>query len=119
MISVSLDEGIIFDMLSIYEVKLQKNPTDLHKNTYESFLKKIRTSVGSKKLSLILNSQEYQELLIANTNTFELVDMVKNNPCLGKEIDNSNYERYLKKKALQKKFFNSDISEHKIGYNEI
>lgn len=117
MIKISLDESYVLDILSIYDVKKIKSPNNqIHSNNYNNLYKEIALQIGNDKINDILLSKEYLDLLEANTTTFNLVDSVKLNPCLGKEIDESNYNRYLKKIALQEKFFHSKVTETKIGY---
>jgi hypothetical protein len=113
MINLLVDESFAFDYLSILEIKSNKNGD---KMTYNHCKENITSQVGLYEFLEIESSQEYKELLQANLNTFNLVDAVKSNPCLGTEVDKSNYERFLKKQALQKKFFNSIGNEIKIGY---
>jgi hypothetical protein len=113
MMTLLVDEGYAFDYLSILEIKSNKNGD---KKTYNFCKENIISQIGLYEFLEIESSQEYKELLEANLNTFNLVDAVKSNPCLGTEVDKSNYKRFLKKQALQKKFFNSIGSEIKIGY---
>lgn len=113
MINLLVDEGYAFDYLSILEIKSMKNG---NKEFYNICKENIIYQIGLSNFLEIESSNEYKNLLEANLNTFNLVDAVKTNPCLGKEVDESNYQRYLNKMALQKKFFNSQIKEAKIGY---
>jgi hypothetical protein len=117
MITISLDEAYIFDILSIHEIKKNKSSgAQPHVDNFNKLYTEIANQIGIDKINKILLSKEYADLVSANTETFNLVDMVKLNPCLGKEIDQSNFNRYLKKVALQEKFFQSQITETKIGY---
>jgi hypothetical protein len=113
MINLLVDEGFVFDYLSILEIKSEKNGD---KRNYNLCKEMIISQIGLYEFLEIEASQEYKELKETNLNTFNLVDAVKNNPCLGAEIDKSNYKRFIKKQALQKKFFNSIGNEVKIGY---
>jgi hypothetical protein len=113
MINLPVDESYAFDYLSILEIKSDKNRD---KRNYNLCKETIISQIGLYEFLEIEASQEYKELKEVNLNTFNLVDAVKNNPCLGAEVDKSNYERFVKKQALQKKFFNSIVSEIKIGY---
>lgn len=116
---VTLPEAYIFDILSIYQVKIAKSPDNaLNRTNFENLLNEISTEIGREKTITILNSIEYNDLCTANLETFDLVDSVKTNPCLGGEVDASNYRRFLAKSALQKKWFESDYSETKIGYSK-
>jgi len=113
MINLLVDESFAFDYLSILEIKSDKNGD---KNNYNLCKETIISQIGLYAFLEIEASQEYRELKEANLNTFNLVDKVKSNPCLGIEVDKSNYKRFLKKQSLQKKFFNSFGNEIKIGY---
>lgn len=113
MINLLVDEGYAFDYLSILEIKSIKSG---NKESYNHCKENIISQIGVFNFLEIESSDEYKALLQANLNTFNLVDAVKTNPCLGKEVDASNYERFLKKLELQKKFFNSYVVETKIGY---
>jgi hypothetical protein len=113
MINLLVDESYAFDYLSILEIKANKNGD---KTAYNHCKEHIISQTSLYEFLEIESSQEYKDLLEANSNTFNLVDAVKSNPCLGAEVDKSNYERFLKKQSLQKKFFGSSGYEIKIGY---
>jgi hypothetical protein len=49
----------------------------------------------------------------ANQKVFDLIDESKNDTGLAKITDDANYDRHVKKMALQKKFFNNDLTEFK------
>jgi hypothetical protein len=118
MITISLDESYVFDILSIYQVKKIKSPDNpIHANNFDRLYSEIELQIGTDKISEILSSEEFINLFEANSKTFDLVDLVKQDPCKGKELDDCNYNRYLKKIALQEKFFCSKITELKIGYS--
>lgn len=120
MIAISLDEGYVFDLLSINQVKMMKaTEAEAIKKINTSYWKlrdEIISQIGQNKFNSIFLSKEYDELFKANEKTFDLVDKVKESEGLAKEVDKSNYERYLCKINLQKKFFNNEVSETKIGY---
>jgi hypothetical protein len=114
---VTLPEGYIFDILSVYQVKIIKSmDNSQHCNNFSFLLNEISDQIGKEKTADIIDSKEYDDLCVANLETFELVDAVKHDPCLGKEVDAANYKRFLAKKALQEKWFDSNYSEVKIGY---
>jgi hypothetical protein len=114
MINLPVDESYAFDYLSILEIKANKNGD---KKNYNLCKEHLILQIGLYEFLEITSSQEYKDLLEANFNTFNLVDAVKSDPCLGKKVDESNYTRFLKKQALQKKFFGSIGQELKIGYS--
>lgn len=119
MLSISLDEGYAFDILSILEIKITKCPPENKSkviNNYDKTKNEIINQIGEQKFNEIIRSNEYLKLINANEVTFNLVDKAKKEQGLHKEMDDSNYQRYLCKNDLQKKFFNNDVSEVKIGY---
>ena len=99
MINLLVDEGYAFDYLSILEIKSMKNG---NKEFYNICKENIIYQIGLSNFLEIESSNEYKNLLEANLNTFNLVDAVKTNSCLGKEVDESNYQRYLNKMAYKK-----------------
>jgi hypothetical protein len=113
MINLLVDGGYAFDYLSILQIKAEKGGS---KELFNLCKNNIISQIGIALYLEIEASQEYKDLLNANLNTFNLVDVVKTNPCVGGAVDKSNYERFLKKKALAKKFFFEECSEVKIGY---
>ena len=118
---ITLPEGYIFDILSIYQIKISKAVPEedtIHLSNFNNLLNEIKSQIGGTLTDLVINSEEYKNLLIANLSTFELVDAVKTDPCLGKEVDASNYKRFLAKKELQEKWFGPTYSEIKIGYKK-
>jgi hypothetical protein len=119
MLKISLDEGYVFDMLSISQVKIIKAPKENKQKlvyNYQQLSKEIIKQIGFDLYADIIESKEYQELRNANEKTFDLVDQVKKDNGLAKLVDDSNYNRYQKKTALQNKFFNNEVKEVKIGY---
>lgn len=119
MLKISLDEGYVFDILSISQVKIIKSSNENKQklvHNYQELSKEIINQIGLDLYSDIVASKEYQELRDANEKTFDLVDQVKNEKGLAKLVDDSNYSRYQKKTALQNKFFNNEVKEVKIGY---
>lgn len=120
MIKIDIEENAAFDMLSILDVKLIKctdkekyNKISIqHKNLYDC----ISSSISKKKMIEITLSKEYYNLFKINFKLFELVDKAKKNEVTAKDVDDEVYNRHLAKQALQKKFFNNEIEEVKIGY---
>ena len=118
---LEVDASYAYDFLSIYEVKEAMHSTDkqaaLNSDMTEEFL--IR-QLGKNFHDLIVESDEYQNLLEINLELYRLVDMVKTEPHLGKEVDMAVFKRRLSKIALQEKFFpNTKISEQKFGYEKV
>lgn len=116
MIKISLDEAYVFDMLSIFQVKInvftgEKLNTTL--SAMSDLIEEIVEQLGKEKYDDIVSSLEYIEMVDANKKVFDLVDIVKNDNGLAKQTDDANYERYLKKIALQNKFFTNNLREIK------
>lgn len=116
MLNVSLDEGYVFDMIAILEIKSKIfTGQKLHKaiESMNSICQEVKSQIGKDKFDKILASDEYQKLYLANKKVFGLIDLAKTSKGLSKETDDANYDRYLNKISLQKKFFNDIISEVK------
>jgi len=116
MIKVSLDEAYVFDLLSIYAVKIDNSEGDKKRQSeknYNLLSNEIIESIGIDKFTDIILSDEYKNLVDANQIVFDLVDRAKENK-LAKATADANYERYLKKIELQQKFFETKITEIKI-----
>jgi hypothetical protein len=114
MITLKVDEAYAFDYLSILEVKKNLFPSKSKIDSFEEckdFLKKQLLNFDN-----IYNSQEYKNLYSINKETFELVDLVRNNnqKVSAKQVDDANMERFYKKESLQKTFFSSNLVEEKI-----
>ena len=116
MIKVLVDEGVAFDMLSILQVKSKKSQSIQSAHNYFNFAQEIKDQVGISKMSEILDSPEYKNLVTQNEEVFEAVDLAKIDAIPASLVDKLNYQRYLAKKEIQKKFFGDEISEQKIGY---
>jgi len=119
MLKISLDEGAVFDMLSVLEVKSKKTFNDKEKekkvfSALKLMLFEVGEQIGTEKTDLILNSPEYKELVEANDETFCLVDLAKRNACKAKEVDDCNTKRYNIKVKLQQKWFGSEAFEQKM-----
>jgi len=116
MIKVSLDEAYVFDLLSIYAVKIDNSDGDKKKQclkNYNLLSNEITEEIGVDKFTDIILSDEYKELKDSNQIVFDLVDKASENK-LAKKTADANYERYIKKIQLQNKFFKTSISEVKI-----
>jgi nitrogenase subunit NifH len=121
MINISLDEGYVFDILAILNVKISETSGQTKDKIIANFQntsQQIKDQIGESLFNTIICSDEYKELYNANKIVFELVDKAKTDSVKASEVDIQNYERYLKKTRLQNKFFNSEVQEIKINYNE-
>ena len=116
MILLQTDEAYAFDYLSILEIKKQKSSSAI-----EHWLKcyvHLQKQFDSEKWSSIIYSEEYKNMIKANELTFNAVNKAKNNEVTAQYVDHCNYQRYIAKQNFQKRFFNSNLSELKIGYEK-
>lgn len=116
MLKISLDEGYVFDILSIYQVKLGflfEEKYTVTENAYKCMSDEIISQIGDEKFQEILQSDEFLNLLESNKNVFQLVDIAQNGEGLAKLVQDGNHDRYICKTKLQQKFFNNNISEIK------
>jgi hypothetical protein len=117
MIKLTVDEAYAFDYYSILSLKNSNGFLSL--DVLQTVKKDLEESLGEDLVKNILNSQEYESLLNANKLTFDAVDKAKEDLVKASYVDKCNYERMLAKKSLQNKFFNTDLSEVKIGYEKL
>lgn len=116
MIKISLDESYVFDLLSIYEVKLSVSTENKREQILKSLIKlrtEIEEQIGIELFNEITTSLEYTLLRSANKRVFDLVERA-NETKLSKETADANYQRYIRKIELQTKFFDNDITEVKL-----
>jgi hypothetical protein len=116
MIKVSLDEAYVFDMLAILDVKKQlfsSEKLDSVLSARAIMVDEICNQIGNDKFHEIISSDEYSNLIEANNFVFNLVDQTKAEGGLAKQVDDANYNRYLKKQNLQNKFFTTKMKEVK------
>jgi hypothetical protein len=78
----------------------------------------LQNQFDPEKWLLMINSDEYKNIIKANELTFDAVDKAKNNEVTAQHVDYCNYQRHSAKQNFQKKFFTSDLSELKIGYEK-
>lgn len=110
MIKVLVDEGHALDMLAILQIKI-KSIQDFY--VFSDHLQLLKNQLGNK-IYEIRGSEEYRKLISVNQKVFDLIEEV----CSGTPIDalvvhRANMERFEAKKALQQKFFNSELTEKK------
>jgi hypothetical protein len=120
MINIPVDEAYAFDMLSILEIKASEDPS--LKDNMIRFAESLVDELSFFKFSDIGLSKEYKDLKDANHCIFQRINEMKKREATGEDaiyIDSMNYQRFLAKKELQKKFFpESALSEQKLGYNK-
>lgn len=125
MIKLSFEEGYGYDILAIADVKHLKNPENsLTLSNYLWRLSELSDVIGEDLHLQIMNSTEYAELVGVNLELYELIDKNKILKKMGQPIldaDPLNYERFLWKEKLQKRFFLNSfckIVEQKFGYDK-
>lgn len=120
MLKVSLDEGYVFDILSIYLVKSELAETPQKRaislKAAHKLSKEIEEQIGFDKFVPLVNSHYFRALKDANKETFELVaEARENTDGLAKRVDAANLKRYECKVALQKAFFGTEPTEIKTN----
>jgi len=116
MITILVDEAYAFDYLSILEVKKQKSSNNIQ--AWLNCWSHLQNQFEHEKWLSMIYSQEYKDMINANQLTFEAVDKAKNNEVTAQYVDYCNYQRHIAKENFQKKFFNTNLSELKIGYEK-
>ena len=123
MIKISLDEAYVFDLLSILDLKrtksLGKEDNQKHIENYNTLHDEISDQITDIKMLEIINSEEYKDLVDINSKVFDLVDLGKDQEGLAKTTAMANYDRFILKNKLQKKFFKNPLKEAKIGYDKV
>lgn len=113
MIKISLDEASVFDILSILHIKANKSNKSAI--SYNVLLSEITKTIGSQKVSSILMSTEYKNLLETNREIFNIVDILnKGQDMSAISVHIKNMDRYKYKKDIQHKFFMSELVEDKV-----
>jgi len=116
MINLLVDEAYAFDYLSILDIK-RKKKSDYHRAWINCF-KYLKEQFDEEKWLSLIHSEEYINIIKANELTFDAVNKAKNNEVTAQHVDYCNYQRHIAKQNFQKKFFTSDLSELKIGYEK-
>jgi hypothetical protein len=117
MIKITVDEAYAFDYLSILNLKYNLGYLELEK--LDTIKKDVEDQIGTELFTLIMSSPEYDSLLEANKLTFDAVDQAKTDKVLASYVDMCNYKRQISKQSLQKKFFQKELSEIKVGYEKL
>ena len=116
MINLLVDEAYAFDYLSVLEVKKQKS--SISNDAWAKCYVYLQNQFDNEKWLHMMHSKEYESMIKANELTFDAVDKAKNNEVTAQHVDYCNYQRHSAKQNFQKKFFTSDLSELKIGYEK-
>ena len=115
MITLKVDEAYAFDYLSILEVKKEKTNDS---SEWLDCMHHLASQFDFDFFQKMMFSEEYQDMIKANKLTFEAVDKAKTNEVTAKDVDYCNFQRHLAKENFQRKFFGSNLSEKKIGYEK-
>lgn len=124
MINIPVDEARAFDELIIHTLKLMHGKyTDVTLYAAANALNAaIARGVGVNLFNTVYGSAEYENLFRLNSQVFDAINRLKTDgewPGAALEIDGLNYQRYLAKQALQKRFFpETPLTERKMGYGE-
>jgi biotin operon repressor len=116
MLKISLDEAYVFDMLSVFDVKIKNLSGEKLAKTLEKMsdmIEEVIKQIGKDKYNFIISSNEYEKMVDANQKVFELIDQSKFDNGLAKITDDANYDRHIAKMALQKRFFDKELTEVK------
>jgi hypothetical protein len=122
MVTISVDEGYAFDILTIFQVKIANciDPSKIAASQlgFNRLFDELYHQLGYEKVTEIITSQEYRDLYDENCKTFLLVDKIRSSEevSIGKDIDNTNLTRFDCKRRLQSKFFNSLMVETKTKH---
>lgn len=116
MINLLVDEAYAFDYLSILDIKRKKKSD--HYDSWINCFKYLKEQFDEEKWLSMIYSEEYKNMIKANELTFDAVDKAKNNEVTAQYVDHCNYQRHAAKQNFQKRFFNSNLSELKIGYEK-
>jgi len=107
MITIPVDEGYAFDYLSILQIKFKKKL--ISEYIYNKCKTNIINQIGYNKTNKIIKSKEYSKLLKSNETVFNMVNLAKKDKILASVVNNENYNRFLLKKEIIKKFFKDKI----------
>ena len=111
MINICVDEGYAFDFLSILEIK--KNRSEQSMQSWHNCFNYLKAQLPNDSFILIINSQEYRDMIAINQKTFDAVEKARYGEISAKEVDSANMERYYAKVNLQNKFFSNKVTEQK------
>lgn len=112
MINLLVDEAYAFDYLCILRIKSSLSEDNL--KNWQNCYNYLKLQINNEALwSLIINSNEFFNLENVNKKTFDAVEKARRGNISAKEVDDANMERHYAKLALQKKFFNKNLTEYK------
>ena len=113
MLKISLDEGYVFDILSIYLVKAELAETPekraISQKAADALAYEISEQIGGEdNFRAAICHPSFVALKEANKETFLLVDEArKGDESLAKKVDAANLKRYYCKVRLQDRLFHT------------
>jgi hypothetical protein len=111
-----VDESYAFDYLSILHVKCDIDNYNLQNHSNFDICKKILKDQLGHLFDTIFKSKEYLDCYNANYETFQAVNSAKKDLVPASYVDKCNFKRHQAKIQLQLKYFGSNLTETKIGY---
>lgn len=106
MIYLKVDEAYAFDFLAIQMVKKSQE--------IQEIIIDISRQIGQNLTDEILASKEFMDMVSINENVFDCVNQAKCNKITAKEFDEANMRRHTAKRALQVRFFSTELTEKKM-----
>ena len=118
MIKISVDEAYAWDMLAVLHIKSELSSDEKNLTNFLEFLDNMTSELGIGLCNTILASEEYKCLKHANHTVFNLIELIcKERGGLvytdALTVHDANMQRFTAKKALQQKFFNTNLTEQK------
>jgi len=104
MINLLVDEAYAFDYLAILIIKKSEM-----QNTISNYISNQLPGL----FNTIILSAEFRKMLEANQLVFNCVERARYGNITAKELDDANMQRHYAKLELQKKFFNTNLTEKK------
>lgn len=112
-VNLCVDLAYAFDFLSILQVKADEIKDDISFNNFKYQKDYIAKQVKPLLFKKIIDSKEYKDLYSVNKNLWDSINLIKTKKISAKYIDDLNYQRWIIKNKLQKRFFKTKTSEQK------
>lgn len=112
-VNLYVDLAYAFDFLSILQVKADQLQDDISFNNFKYQKDYIAKQVKLLLFKKIIDSKEYKDLYSVNKNLWDSINLIKTKKITAKYIDDLNYQRWIIKNKLQKRFFKTKTSEQK------
>lgn len=111
-VNLEVDAAYAIDFLSILDVKVLKLKDKQSKENFRKCRKNIKKDIGNL-LNKICRSNEYRKLFSANKLLWEIIEKIKTGKITAKMVDDLNYQRWILKNNIQRKYFGSITAEQK------